>query len=341
MRKLFYARSLVADKAKSASRIFGESMKYNKLEQYNARASHLSQIHREPFRHAQLSGKIKPFDWSDNQLGIRRGDVNVFKAAALAFNHIILVRATNPESLKYIGNRNMYPKPIDCKAKTADSDAYIPFAYGHIYAKTAGLVVDPTLVGAKAFKDGKYAKAMDAWSEFLKDKTPDERAKKVFRRHGSDKGCFAVDTDVHSEYYGCLMISREEAPASFDETALTATPKWRNSHARLEGVRYCTRMQYMHGDYDLYALLNLDNPNELHLENVVHGVKNYYSPKLEAIQEFVNKGIGVPMIQHGEQFRYKHQGDKIYAFYPNNSAYMIDESTASIEEIFEIVYGVV
>lgn len=326
------------DKMKSASRIYGESMRYSKLAQPEVQANRRSQMHSDSFKHAHILRKIKPFDWGDSRLGIRRDDIDVFKAAAQVFNHIILVRATNPESLKYIGNKNMYPKPIDCKAKTADCDVYIPFASGHIiHAKTAGLVVDPTLTGAQAFKDGKYAKAVEAWDEFLKDKTPFEKSKKIFKRYGSEKGCFAVDTDINSEYYGCLMISREDAPASFGEAAV---PNWRNSHAWMDSAKHSTCMQYIHGDYDLYALLNLDNPNERHLENVVYGVKHYYSPKLEAIQDFINKGIGTPMIQHGDQFRYKHQSDKIYAFYPNNSVYIIDESTASIEEIFEIVYGV-
>jgi hypothetical protein len=316
-------------------------MRYNKLARPEVQTNRRGQMHEELFRHAQVLRKIKPFDWGDSRLGIRRSDIDVFKAAALAFNHIILVRATNPESLKYIGNKNMYPKPIDCKAKTADCNVYIPFSCGPvIHAKTAGLVVDPTLVGARAFKEGRYAKAVEAWNDFLKDKTPDERSKKIFKRHGSEKGCFAVDTDINSKYYGCLMISTEDESPSFGKAALAATPRWGNNHARLEGAQCSMRMRYIHGDYDLYALLNLDNLNERRLENVVYGVKNYYSPKLEAIQDFINKGIGTPMIQHGDQFRYKHQSDKIYAFYPNNTVYIIDESTASIEEIFEIIYGV-
>jgi hypothetical protein len=298
---------------------------YSKSAQRQANADRRSQADREPFRRARAAARLKPFDWGDPDLGVRRSDVGVFLAAARGFNHIVLVRATNPASLGYIGHAEAVPKPIDCKAKTADRDVYIPRK--GILAHTAGLVVDPDLVGADAYKEGKHDKARDEWQSFLKNKTRDEIARKVYRRRG-DKGFFAVDTDASSFYYGCLMISRQDIPQDFDE-AIAATTRWRRP-----------RMQYIHGDYDLYALLNADSGNGPTQHNKVYGVDNYYSPTLPAIQDFVNRGIGAPMIQHGEQFRYKHQGDRVYAFYPDGSSYRFDEGTASIEEMFEVVFQV-
>ena len=334
------------------------AMTYDKSAQAQDKAARRSAADREGFRRRTVSARLKPFDWSDPNLGIRRADVDVFKAAARAFDHIILVRATNPASLGYIGDKNFYPKPMDCKPKTADNDVSIPFASRRIHSKTAGLVVDPTLVGPNAFKDGKYDKAMDSWRSFLKDKTRSEIANKVYRRRGTGFGCFAVDTDMASPYFGCLMISRSgeierseldgrtiataEGEKGFDEAARQATAKWRNAEVRDKSTgEYRRRMQYLHGDYDLYALIDSDRPDDPTVKEWVNGRENWCSKRFPEIQEFVNRGIGAPMIQHGDQFRLAHQGDRIYTFYPLGSAYFISESeAASIAELFEIAYGI-
>lgn len=302
---------------------------YNKKQQVDEKSNQRSQIGRQEFVRRQASTKIKNFNWGDEELGIRRVDVGVFQAAARAFNHIILVRTTTLASLQYIGNKNMYPKPMDCKAKTADNNAYIYYSASRsIFSKTAGLVVDPTIVGAKAFKDARYDKVMEAWNAFLKDKTLDEIKCGIFRRRGR-KGFYAVDLDTNSNYYGCLMISNHD-----DVLALTNSTN-KGAH-KLDK----TGMQYIHGDYDLYALLDVDNINERTITESINGEKNFCGKKFPAIKEFINNGIGSEMIQHGDQFRIKHQDDKLYAFYPTGSAYMIDESGQSIKEIFTLVYSV-
>lgn len=60
------------------------------------------------------------------------------------------------------------------------------------------------------------------------------------------------------------------------------------------------------------------------------------------IQEFVNRGIGAPMIQHGEQFLVQHedQDEPVYVFYPNGYAYRFSGKAESIQEIFEVVLKV-
>ena len=332
-------------------------MTYNKNQQNMEKVNKRQQIDRQDFVRRQTSAKIKEFDWSDKNLGIRREDVNVFKATARAFNHIILVRDTNFFSLQYIGNKDFYPKPMDCKAKTADRDVSIPFASRNIFSKTAGLVVDPTIVGNKAFKDSKYEKVMEAWNDFLKDKTPDEKKTKIFRRRGASSGFFSVDSNINSDYYGCLMISRSndierrivegrtiatnEGSAKFDETAMQANSAWRSANVWDDNIHnYKTRMQYIHGDYDLYALLNLDNINQATITETINGTENFCSQSRPEIQDFITRGIGCSRIQHGDQFRYKHQGDKLYAFYPTGDAYVIEESGKTMKEIFSILYGV-
>jgi len=336
---------------------YGVVMTYNKNQQKLDKLNQRKQMDRQDFVRQELSAKIKNFDWSDKNLGIRREDVNVIKATARAFNHIILVRDTNFSSLQYIGNKNFYPKPMDCKVKTADSDVFIPFASRNIFSKTAGLVVDPTIVGSKAFKDSKYEKVIEAWNDFLKDKTPDEKKTKIFRRKGTSSGFFAVDLNINSDYYGCLMISRSsdierrivegrtiatnEGSRKFDETAMQANSAWRSANVWDDNIHdYKTRMQYIHGDYDLYALLNLDNINQATITESINGTENFCSEMFSEIQDFLNRGIGCPMIHHGDQFRYKHQGDKLYAFYPTGDVYVIDESGKTMKEIFTILYGV-
>src|SRR5207237_806375 len=83
---------------------------------------------------------------------IRPRDINAFTAAAKVYKVYILVRRTNPASLKYIGMPGFTPKPLDCKPKTADADIVIDGRR----RETAGLVVDPTLVGAGAIRVGQH-----------------------------------------------------------------------------------------------------------------------------------------------------------------------------------------
>lgn len=302
---------------------------YFQKKQVEEKSHQRGQIDRQDFNRRQASAKIKDFNWGDEKLGIRRVDVGVFQAAARAFDHIILVRATTFASLQYIGNKNMYPKPMDCKAKTADNNVYIHYSTSRsIFSKTAGLVVDPTIVGAKAFEDAKYDKVMEAWHAFLKDKTPDEIKCGIFRRRGNS-GSYAVDLNTNSHYYGCLMISNHNDVVALTNATNDGTYKFDE-----------TGMQYIHGDYDLYALLDVDDINELTLTEWINGQENFCSKKFNAIKEFINNGIGSPMVQHGDQFRIKHQSDKLYAFYPTGSAYKIYESGQSIKEIFALVYGV-
>ena len=88
---------------------------------------------------------------------IRQQDKAVFADAARHFNLWILVRRTNRESLPYIGLPGYTPKPIDCKAKTADS------SYDSRY-RTAGLVVDPN-EHRRAFGP-RLADALSEWKKF-------------------------------------------------------------------------------------------------------------------------------------------------------------------------------
>jgi len=86
---------------------------------------------------------------------MRPQDKVIFGAAAAnpGIKSWILVRRTNPKSLKYIGMAGYSPKRLDCKAKTADDG---PFA---------GLVVSP-VASSKSFGPSKLEKAMKYWKIF-------------------------------------------------------------------------------------------------------------------------------------------------------------------------------
>lgn len=283
------------------------------------------------------SSRLKPLAWGD-YLRLRREDIAVFAAAAEVFDHIIIVRATNVKSLTYIGQKNFTPKPIDCKPKTADNDCFVQD--GNIFVECAGLVVDPTLVSYAAFSsEKKRSKARESWVSFLKDKSKEEIARKVFRRRGT-KGFFAVDTSRTSRRYGCLMLSKQDIPA--EDFSLSGRGWTRFKQ---------TEMHYIHGDYDLYGLIDLEsivagastaNEGTRHapkvLKEKLHGTPHYYTEKFPQIKEFLNNGIGAEMIQHAAQDNVAHQSDLLYVFYPEGYMYQIDASADSIREIYDLLF---
>jgi hypothetical protein len=267
-----------------------------------------------------------------NGTGMRLSDWFTFHRAAQTFGQWILVRWTNPESLKYIGRRTWdpghdrilayYPKPIDCKPKTADIDIG-----GY---ELAGLVIDPTV--HKAFgKDSKVAAAAHAWQKFLHGlgvndavelnrqtlssrNTPltlpnlaqvmhasatrggvsQDRLRQVNARQDdfSQERGFRVDLDLTSRHYGCLLFNG----------------------------------MYLHGDYDLKDIIDPRQlgPNMAVAERL-HGQPHMRSAELDAVQQFVNAAIGVPMVQHGGEAQYTgHSEDQIEVFGPHGEAHTLD-----------------
>jgi len=125
--------------------------------------------------------------------GIRPQDIPAFKLTAKLFKVHILLRATNPASLGYVGQRRYEPKRLDCKAKTADRDVTIAGAP----RRTAGLVVDPMLAGPTAFEGNKYAKALKSWEKFrplLAENIhgPDGKPTISYYRRASSTACSAI-----------------------------------------------------------------------------------------------------------------------------------------------------
>jgi hypothetical protein len=312
-------------------------MKYDKLSQSAENRARISESHRLPHRIDLAQTKLKPLDWAA-ELKIRREDIVVFEAAARSFDHIISVRATNARTLCYIGQKSFTPKPIDCKPKTADAGAFVRAVGTQV--DCAGLVVDPTIVGSSAFKsDKKKVDARSAWESFLKDKSEDEIARKVFRRRES-KGFYAVDTYKQSKYFGCLMLANQDVPAR--EFNLNVAG-WQ------EFKRTC--MCYIHGDYDLYGLIDVEKTEatlhasrgrDRHSPGVIkerlHGMPHFYTERFPEIKAFLNAGIGAEMIQHAAQDLRYHHKDELYVFYPTGGKYHLVETADAIREIYELVF---
>jgi len=122
---------------------------------------------------------------------MRTNDKRIFLDAARHFQAWILVRRTNRASLEYIGKPGFVPKPINCKAKTADENLgrYL----------LAGLVIDPTGREA-AFKPERYQNALKCWKE------TQQLLGKVF----------TLDQDASSVHCGCLMLQRNYIHGDYD-----------------------------------------------------------------------------------------------------------------------------
>lgn len=282
------------------------------------------------------SSRLQPLAFGEF-LKLRTEDIAVFSAAAELFDHIIIVRATNVKSLGYIGQKNYTPKPIDCKPKTADNDCFVQDL--NLFSECAGLVVDPTVVSYAAFAtDAKRRKAHESWVGFLRDKSKDEKTRKVFRRRET-KGFYAVDTLRISRHFGCLMLSRQDIPS---EDFHLGGRGW----ARFKQ----TEMRYIHGDYDLYGLIDLQpaplpslsgslaHRSPRVLKEKLHGTPHYYTAQFPQIQQFLNNGFGCDMIQHASQDHVAHQSDLLYVFYPEGYMYQIDATADAIREIYELLF---
>jgi hypothetical protein len=122
---------------------------------------------------------------------MRATDKQIFLDAAGHFQVWILVRRTNRASLEYIGKPGFVPKPINCKAKTADQN------FGRY--TLAGLVIDPT--GREtAFKPERFQDALKCW------KDTQQLLGKIF----------TVDRDASSPHCGCLMLQRNYIHGDYD-----------------------------------------------------------------------------------------------------------------------------
>jgi hypothetical protein len=270
------------------------------------------------------------------QMHFAPGHAELFGRAAREFNVSILVRRTNQQSIQYIGKPGYVPKPLTCKAKTAKKNIYL----GGRLIRCAGLVVDPRINGFnQAFESSsQHRSAIDVWNkEFRMRLAPDQwqvgldeaRQKYVHisGRPSADSAIafksvntpgqpireatkFHVTDDYSSDHFGCVMYGSNPFVAS-----------------------------YMHGDYDLYGIVSLDNPS---LNEITRGQMfgkaynlNNFGPEFGAVARFLNTGFSglhgrrVDMIRHGSQEKYAaaHGDEELDVFWPDGStSYVAGES---------------
>lgn len=135
--------------------------------------------------------------------GMRPQDERVFAEAAKEFQVWLVVRQTNQASWKYIGIPNYFPKPITCKAKTADIDGFPASGAGRSRYDTAGLVVDPT-VHKNVFSGLKAISALGLWNDFQDH---------YLNARNSD---YAVDSDPRSRHFGCVQYKGRYLHGDYD-----------------------------------------------------------------------------------------------------------------------------
>jgi hypothetical protein len=223
---------------------------------------------------------------------MRDVDVQAFQDAAKFYNVWILVRTSNKEAKKFIGIPGYSPKRLDCKAKTADRDVAVRDMPGK--AQTAGLVVDPWF-DDKAMKDAfespeKHERAVKYWRQFESHCYIPKPGEKLLWFPGGK--LYSVQVDPAKPHYGCVIFSSSSNAAAGS---------------------------FVHSDYDLYGIVRVDDPS--HNVRVTErrlGQIHGRGRELFDIQHFLNRRMGVAMIQHGEQEKYSDDmNDTLDVFWPD------------------------
>ncbi len=215
---------------------------------------------------------------------MREAHIFAFQKTAKHFNVFILLRETNRESMNHFNKGYAVPKPLDCKAKTAD------------LTRVAGLVVDPRVTGYEVFKSTKQAEARECWGQFESQIKPQvatlEAQRKITYLVG---GRYFVDLDPNSPYYGCVKIT---------PTGLLTAGK------------------YIHGDYDLYGIVPAADPaKNVRVKETRLDQDHTRSPEFFDVQHMLNRELGVAMVLHGaeETFKSKFSDDPIDIFHPDGT----------------------
>jgi hypothetical protein len=273
----------------------------------------------DPERLATLRRLTAPVPLKELMEYVHYDHVDVLRETSHRLGLFILLRRTNPESIKYVGWQGFVPKPLACKPKTAKTDARLIDAAGRmIRSDCAGLVVDPRRVGASAF-DGsaeKHAAAIATWDKYWAG--------------GPPRG-FAVQEDTQSGYFGCVMRCGEGTqvfPSSRTAGARLAAESIRTGtleqpgalgfqllpehnidrHALSTLPKGCS---YIHGDYDLYALVHKDRPgSRMQRTGSFDGEGHVHGEDWRRFEALVRSRIGIDMIQHGSQEHFSDHTDE-------------------------------
>ncbi len=129
---------------------------------------------------------------------------------------------------------------------------------------------------------------------------------KYWNETKTDLSPFSVDTDKKSKHYGCLKYYNE----------------------------------YIHGDYDLYDIIDADNPERnLGLVSDMKGYLHIVGPYFKKIADYINDRIGAPVIRHGGEYQYKdHSAQSIDVFKPKGITSFTILNEYSIREWYRIEF---
>jgi hypothetical protein len=238
--------------------------------------------------------------------------VVAFQRAAAKFKVWILVRRGNPQSLQWIGKDGYVPKPLDCKAKTANNPN----------SDCVGLVADPS-PEYNAFVPGqKLQDALEIWQKFKKQLYIFDKENPQ-QNHEADRAGkhYTLQLDKTKKHYGCVMYK----------------PVFR------------AKAEFLHADYDLYAIVPEANPkaNIFVQEKGFGGADHSRSQFLYDVQYFF-KAAGIregedfcsPMIRHGEQETFKTDwDDKLDVFWPDGQTISELISAEAIREFYQKTLG--
>jgi hypothetical protein len=242
-------------------------------------------------------------------------DIAAFKWVAQMKNLWLLVRRTNPESVKYMNRPGYSPKRIDCKPKTADFDTVVD---GRA-VRCAGLVVDPTIVGLNAFKDSKRAKAVAEWEKFVQsDRVADAAVTtpvngQLRYTYLPDGRFYGVELDPLNQHYGCLF---------FTSSSLI------------------TARSYIHGDYDLYAIVDNAQRNvRTRYEGTMLGENHFRTRELLDVQNALHSKMGRPMVLHGphETYAREHENDIVDVFTYSGKIYTV-QNAGALEQLYRQLF---
>jgi hypothetical protein len=231
--------------------------------------------------------------------GMRPQDAGVFHNYCMQQKLWMLVRYTNPDSLKYVGLQDYYPKPIDCKPKTAELDVARKDGKGKYELR--GLLVDPTLHPG-AFGQKKLDKTKALWASF---------AEHFDLKSGTDR--YKVDLNPQSKHYGCLMV---RAPVEYN---------YIHGDYDLKDI-----IEVGYEDWNLaFPMFELSTPhNEIFLQK----------HELRDVIRAINDQIGAPMLQHGSEMQFAdHSQDRINVFGPKGE-FLVLLDLAGIQLFYDMYF---
>jgi hypothetical protein len=194
---------------------------------------------------------------------MRPQDISVFKSTSHLFNVWILVRETKMNSLQYIAKEKYAPKPIVCKAKTAEKNSLL-----HPQYQIAGLVANP---------------------EYYKDVYPPDKAGYWTSTITTLKQLripFELDSAPTSQHYNCLKIGGKYLYGDYDLfDIIIKGQESRNlgSVEEREGIPNVRGARVKPIEKHINALLGCDM--------IKHGAAAQFSNQFEKVLAFTPEGL--------------------------------------------------